>query len=71
MNRIGPRPAKPDTDHFRLPIEIEVFINDDGSVTFADLESGSISMARSLNPDVPLPCDPNPSTTELHDQERV
>lgn len=49
----------------RLAIEVEVYIEPDGSVTFADLEAGMIPVARALNPDDPatgsVPADQKPA----------
>jgi hypothetical protein len=46
-----------DGDPSRLPVEVEVYINPDGSVTFADLEAAMLPVAAALNPDQPLACD--------------
>lgn len=43
-----------------LPVEVEVYIEADGSVTFADLEAGMLPVAFELNPDDPLACDVPP-----------
>ena len=43
-----------------LPVEVEVYIEADGSVTFADLEAGMLPVAFELNPDEPLACDVPP-----------
>lgn len=40
-----------------LPVEVEVYIEADGTVTFADLEAGMLPVAHELNPDEPLNCD--------------
>ena len=37
----------------RIPVEVEVYIAPDGSVTFADLEAGMLPAARELDPDAP------------------
>lgn len=50
-------PEVPDGDTSHLPVEVEVYINPDGSVIFADLESGMLPVAAALNPDQPLACD--------------
>jgi hypothetical protein len=51
----------------RFPIEIEVYVNPDGSVTFADLEAGAISIAQSLT-DLPIMCDvPAPTSAAKDD----
>jgi hypothetical protein len=41
----------------KIPIEIEIYLNPDGSVTFADLEEHAVALARELDPDGPLACD--------------
>ena len=43
-----------------IPVEIEIYLNPDGSVTFADLEEHAISLARELDPDAVLACDVTP-----------
>lgn len=43
---------------FRLPVEIELYIEPDGSVIFADLAADVIPMAHSLNPGQLLACEP-------------
>lgn len=40
-----------------LPIEIEVYLNPDGSVTFADLAEAAIPIVHKLNPDQSLVCE--------------
>ncbi|GEM_PF-781857 len=40
-----------------LPIEVEIYIEPDGTVTFADLAAEALLLARALNPDQPLVCD--------------
>ena len=40
-----------------IPIEIEIYLNPDGSVTFADLEEHAVALARELDPDGVLACD--------------
>jgi hypothetical protein len=47
-----------------VPIEVEVYINSDGSVTFADLEEQTVLIAQRLNPDQPLACQPPGSTAD-------
>lgn len=44
-----------------LPVEVEVYIEPDGSVTFADLEAHMLPVAHELNPDEPLACDVPPA----------
>jgi hypothetical protein len=39
-----------DTGKPLLPTEVEIYINPDGSVTFADLEASLIAVARKLDP---------------------
>lgn len=53
------KPPEPAEDKSRpaLPVEVELYINPDGSVTFADLEAGTVFIARHLNPDQALACD--------------
>ncbi len=43
-----------------IPVEVEIFLNPDGSVTFADLEEHTIAIARALDPDCNLACDVTP-----------
>ncbi len=54
-----------------LPVEVEVYIEADGTVTFADLEAGMLPVAHELNPDEPLACDvpprDDPPGEERHD----
>jgi hypothetical protein len=46
-----------DQEHKLLvPVEVEIYINADGSVTFADLEEKTVLIARSLDPEQPLTC---------------
>lgn len=47
-----------------LPIEIEFYIEPDGSVTFADLAAEIVPVAHSLNPDHPLACEVPPPSEE-------
>jgi hypothetical protein len=47
-----------------VPVEVEVYINSDGSVTFADLEERVALIAQHLNPDQPLACQPPGSTVD-------
>jgi hypothetical protein len=51
-------------DKSPLPVEVEVFINPDGSVTFADLEAGTLPIVYHLNPEDPLACDLPDRTVE-------
>ncbi|NDJ54673.1 MAG: hypothetical protein GYB68_16520 [Chloroflexi bacterium] len=58
MQQPDPQPTHSDqSDEPILPIEIEVYINPDGSVTFADLEASVVPIAQALNPDDPIACD--------------
>jgi len=50
-----------------LPVEIELYIEPDGTVTFADLAAEALPIATSLHPDQPLSCDLPPQ--ESTDQE--
>lgn len=56
---MSPRPAPdaPNGAASPLPVEVEVYINPDGSVTFADLEAGMLPVAEALNPGWPLASD--------------
>ena len=36
-----------------VPVEVEIYINADGSVTFADLEEKAVLIARCLDPEQP------------------
>ena len=47
-------------DASEIPVEIEIYVNPDGSVTFADLEEQAIEIARALDPDCELACDLTP-----------
>lgn len=42
---------KPEAEEFRLPVEVEIYIDPDGSVVFADLEEQTLPIARQLDPD--------------------
>lgn len=69
MRSRGPKPTDTDSDNPRLPIEVEVYINPDGSVTFADLEAGTLPIAHHLNPDQPLACDVDPTCDKESDDD--
>jgi hypothetical protein len=59
----GPRRTTPDADpEPLLPAEVEIIIDPDGAVTFADLEAGLLAVARELNPDQPMVCDVPPAS---------
>jgi len=50
-----------------LPVELELFIDPDGTVVFADLAAEMIPIAQKLNPDQPLICElPN----EVNEKDR-
>lgn len=59
----------PDEQPPLLPVEVEVYINPDGTVTFADLEEKVLPVARSLNPDDPLVCSLPGETPPVPDTE--
>jgi hypothetical protein len=42
-----------------LPVEVEIYIEADGSVVFADLAADVAPLAQELNPDQPLACEPS------------
>jgi len=57
-----------------LPIEVELYIQPDGSVVFADLAMEVLPVAQALNPDQPLLCDippsgDDPDTTEVRPRD--
>jgi len=39
-----------------IPAEIEIYVESDGTVTFADLAEDMLCVAKRLNPDSPLAC---------------
>ena len=47
-----------------VPEEVEIYINPDGSVTFADLSEGALPIARDLAPKDPLVCDVDEPPTD-------
>ncbi len=49
--------GEPDEEAPLLPVEIELYIEPDGTVIFADLAAETIPIAHELNPDQPLACD--------------
>lgn len=69
MRLHGPKSPESEDDDLRLPIEVEVYINPDGSVTFADLEAGTLPIAHQLDPDQPLFCDVDESGDERSDDD--
>ncbi len=54
---MAPVPEEPVKLTQPLPVEIEVYVNPDGSVTFADLAEDMVAVAHRLNPDEALVCD--------------
>ena len=63
----SPTPPQPDSQK-PLPVEVEFYIEADGTVVFADLAADLIPIAQELNPDQPLVCDVPPrSETEQED----
>lgn len=42
--------SSPKAEELKLPVEVEIYIDPDGSVVFADLEQKVIPIARRLNP---------------------
>jgi hypothetical protein len=44
------------TNPLTIPVEIEIYVNPDGSVTFADLEEQTLAIVKALNPDHDLAC---------------
>ena len=49
-----------------VPVEVEIYVNPDGSVTFADLEEKAMLIAQRLNPEQPLVCHhPVPKTGKV------
>ena len=52
MKDDGPRKDRLRLNSVRLPVEIELYVNPDGSVTFADLEASLVQIAQQLNPAV-------------------
>lgn len=55
MSHRNDPPADNSNDSF--PLEIEFYIEPDGTVTFADLAADILPVAQALNPDQPLACD--------------
>jgi len=58
----SPIPPSSDSEPL-LPVEIEFYIEADGTVVFADLAADIVPIAQVLNPDQPLACD-LPTVTE-------
>lgn len=62
-DKARPQPVK-------LPVEVEIYIEADGSVTFADLAAEVAPIAAELNPEDPLACDvPEQTTVEEGDSD--
>lgn len=62
------------SSHTGIPVEIEIYLNPDGSVTFADLEEHAVAIARELDPECQLACDVTPHSdnpAESSSQEQV
>ena len=51
-----PPPSSSDSEPL-LPVEIEFYIEADGTVVFADLAADIVPIAQELNPEQPLVCD--------------
>lgn len=47
---------KGDQSETHIPVEVEFYIEADGTVVFADLAADLIPIAQELNPDQPLIC---------------
>lgn len=47
------RPPGPPPKPGALPVEIEVYVEPDGSVVFADLAAGALPLADALSPPLP------------------
>jgi hypothetical protein len=52
-----------------LPVEVEIYVNPDGSVTFADLAGVMIPVAAKLNPDWAAECSGNAGEQPLDSEE--
>lgn len=60
-----PPPSEPEP---LLPVEIEFYIEADGTVVFADLAADILPIAHELNPDQALACDlPQPPSESTDD----
>jgi hypothetical protein len=52
-----------------LPVEVEFYIEADGTVVFADLAADLVPIAQELNPEQPLVCDvPTPKLPESEEE---
>lgn len=52
-----------------LPVEVEFYIEADGTVVFADLAADLIPIAYELNPNQPLACDVSETLEDEADTE--
>jgi hypothetical protein len=59
--------AKKDDSGSRLPVQVELYIEPDGTVTFADLAAELLPVARSLNPEA-MPSANEPAKTKPEGQ---
>ncbi len=59
----------PDSEDGDLPVEVEIYIQPDGTVVFADLAADTVPIAQQLNPDQPLICDVPPDTKRTADDD--
>jgi len=74
MAELPPNNQQEDDEvEFSVPIEVEIYIDADGTVTFADLETEIIPLAKELDPDWAQGegayCLPEDSTTEPEDSD--
>lgn len=53
-----------------LPVEVEIYIQPDGTVVFADLAAETVPIAQQLNPDQPLACDVLPDADSPEDNAK-
>ena len=53
-----------------LPVEVEIYIQPDGTVVFADLAAETVPIAQQLNPDQPLICDVLPDSDTPEDNAK-
>ena len=54
----GREPDETGPEPVEVPVEVEIYIEADGSVTFADLAAEVAPIAHELNPEQPLACEP-------------
>lgn len=67
-----PDPPEGDEAEFNLPQEVELYIQPDGSVVFADLAADLLLLAKELNPDtthLPMPEDDEPEALSTSGEE--